>query len=535
MDRQFYKANFGFDPLADRITTFPPASLDEELDYASIPLEFRYNAIFPLMADELLYAAGLDIGARCDVFQDGTIHNRIFFKRGELETAIRCVHTVLYAPLEVADKQPLILGNDRFLASGNILTDERPIARIAIPASNITPQEHFIALKSYVAGIAEIGLATFLAAKRDENVGLGETWATLQYWHVTSQIVNALLQIAPDVYDPFIRQFLIPLIDALPSKQLGPAWVGINLEFYANKAFFSKPEDFMALPELTRKKISMAVRAVTQKNKLCTRGHLDAVDEEDDVIPIVMTWDPKTWSQSRIYGFRLQREYDVTRGVFPPSAIPGKIIAQYEAEEIGDLPHTWARIVWVPGAGGVPHILSSGGNLHDNLNDWLWDKVWRDGASDEEIWKVFHGRPYKELKAYAASLVTLGAAFIEKMAMLVEIGGRGKSQSKGRAKDNLEDSYGLRDPFLRALLTTAPHTACAFLRRFFLNLEQFLPQDRIITKLIAALRETGDWNKLFENPNLPEFAREGYSLSTAEIAADFSDFTHTFTKALLET
>ncbi len=534
MDRDFFNLHFGFDPVADRITAISPASLDEEMDYATIPLEFRYDAVFPLINDEILNAAGIAIGARCDVFQDGTTHNRIFFKRGESEISTRCVHTVLIAPVDGTDQCSLILGRDRLLESGNILTEERSIIRMNLPASKLMPQEHFFALKSFVAGIAEVGLATFLSAKREERVDLGETWGTLQYWHVTSQLVNALIQIAPDVYDPFIRSFLVPLIDALPSKQLGVAWSGLNLEFSANKAFFGKPEDFMALPELTRKKISMAVQGVTRKNRLCTQGHLEAADEEDDVIPIVMTWDPKTWSQSRIYGFRLQREYDVIRGPLTPNALPGKILAQYEAEEIGDFPQTWARVLWVPGAGGVSHVVSSGGTLHDNLNDWLWEKVWREGAGEEEVWRVFHGKPYKALKAYAAALAACGASIIEKMATLVEIGGGGKPTSKTGTREKINEAYGLWDPFVRALLTTAPHTALVFLRRFFLNLEQGFTQDRIIPKLITALRETGEWDKLFKTLNLPEIAREGCILTAAQINADFSEFIHTFSRALLE-
>ncbi len=535
MDRDFYKHHFGFDPVADRITKVPPASLDEEIDYTTMPVEFRYEVTFPLVEDEILHAAGIRIGARCDVFQDGTAHNRVFFKRGDLETAIRCVHTVLNSPPNSSQESPLQLGLDRFLESGNTLTDERSLARFNSPDSKISPQDHFTALKSYVAGIADVGLSTFLAAKREEKTRLGESWGTLQYWHVTSQLVNALLQIAPDVYDPFIRQFLIPLIDALPSTQLGTAWTSLNLEFSSNKAFFGKPEDFMALPELTRRKISIAVQEVTRKNKLCTRGHLEAIDEEDDVIPIVMTWDPKTWSQSRIYGFRLQREYDVIRGALTPYAVPGKILAQYEAEEIGDLPQTRARVLWVPGTGGVSQVLSSGGTLHNNLNDWLWEKIWREGASEEEVWSVFHGRPYKALKAYAAALAACGANIIEKLATLVEIGGGGTPAYKTGTMEKINEVYGLWDPFVRVLLTTAPHTACVFLRRFFLNLEQVFTRDRIITKLITALRKTGDWDKLFDGLNLPEIAREGCILPPAQINADFSEFTRTFSKALFET
>ncbi len=534
MDRDFYKLQFGFDPVSDRITKYPPASLDEEIDYIMNPLGFRYEVTFPLVEDAILHAAGISIGARCDVFQDGTTHNRVFFKRGELEIAIRCVHTVLNSPPNVSEETPLSLGLDRFLESGNMLTDERSLASHNSPVLKISPQDHFIALKSYVAGIAEVGLSTFLAAKREEKATLGELWGNLQYWHVTSQLINALLQIAPDVYDPFIRGFLIPLIDALPTTQLGMAWTSLNLEFNANKAFFGKPEDFLSLPELTRRKISMAVQEVTRKNKLCTRGHLEAIDEEDAVIPIVMTWDPKTWSQSRIYGFRLQREYDVVRGVLTPNTAPDKIVAQYEAEEIGDLPQTWARVLWVPGAGGVSHVLSSGGSLHNNLNDWLWEKVWREGATEEEAWRVFQGKPYKELKAYAAALAACGSGLIEKMAMRVEIGGGSKLAGKAGVKEKSDETYGLQDPFVRALLTAAPYTASAFLRRFFLNLEQELPQDRIITKLIAALRQTGEWDTLFESPNLPELAREGNTLTAAQINAEFSEFLHTFSRSLLE-
>lgn len=151
--RAYYRETWGWDPCRARIP----------LDAGpGVPGGFRYEAGFPLdgPGDEWLDAAGVTIWARVDVIA-GEPHNQVVFKVGTIagEWRVECVHSVVHAaPLEALAE----------LTPGDFETLARsPPRRTAV----LPPEEHFVALRSFVAGLTELGL-TRLAARQTGALGV---------------------------------------------------------------------------------------------------------------------------------------------------------------------------------------------------------------------------------------------------------------------------------------------------------------------------------------------------------------------------
>ncbi len=130
---------------------------------------------YPLASDPDLHTAGVEIGARATFKGKGAPELRIVFRRGSTEAYVTCVHVAVYAgPLES-------LPSDAELARSS---EHQKI--------HLAPEEHFFALNSFVAGIAEIGLRTMFAAAREAGdlpVGFN---ALMQ-----AQFLQALFNIEP--------------------------------------------------------------------------------------------------------------------------------------------------------------------------------------------------------------------------------------------------------------------------------------------------------------------------------------------------
>jgi len=99
------------------------------------------------------------------------------FRAGDKEACVECVHVAVYAgPLES-------LPPDAELARSS---ESHPI--------KLAPEEHFFALNSYVAGIAEAGLGGMFALAREAgNLSVGFN-ALMQ-----RQVLTVLSRIAPAV------------------------------------------------------------------------------------------------------------------------------------------------------------------------------------------------------------------------------------------------------------------------------------------------------------------------------------------------
>ncbi|MHA1734320.1 MAG: hypothetical protein ACTSU5_20465 [Promethearchaeota archaeon] len=145
--RKYYVGTWGFDPDAQRI----------ELEGGDAG-EYRYEAWFELARDPALHAAGVRVGARVD-FRVDTVKNTIVFRRGGSEASVECTHTLVYAgPLDEALTFAADEGLESLPGSGEAKLME------VHPPVQLPPEEHFVALRSYIAALSEVGLGKLMAA-----------------------------------------------------------------------------------------------------------------------------------------------------------------------------------------------------------------------------------------------------------------------------------------------------------------------------------------------------------------------------------
>ncbi|MHA1732522.1 MAG: leucine-rich repeat domain-containing protein [Promethearchaeota archaeon] len=208
-DRAYYTKVFGFDPVADR----------RPLNKAGTA--FRYEAGFRLRVDPVLDRAGVSVWARVDVTPGGT-RNRVVFKRGassggkrgkkrdEVEAAVECVHTAVTtisvpAARQLTDKKVLDLARS---------TEFNPV--------ELSPEEHFASLKSYVGGIAELGIGNLMrlayysqggpAARSQQPFGFN----TL----MQKQVVAALHEVSPGAARRMFTDLILELAENSPAGWL---------------------------------------------------------------------------------------------------------------------------------------------------------------------------------------------------------------------------------------------------------------------------------------------------------------------------
>ena len=198
-DRKYYRHIFGFDPILDQITI--PNS----------PGYYKYESIFDLTRDPMLKEAGVCIGARVEVMD--RIHNRIFFRRGNVESAVDCVHTAICTlgaqdALTLANSIEEDPNNARPLLERAISTEAKPI--------QLAPEEHFVSLKSYVAGIAEMGLVQVMFAAYHSDGVNPETLPFGFNIHLQRQLARALREVAPSSTIAMVRDLIVELVQSVP-------------------------------------------------------------------------------------------------------------------------------------------------------------------------------------------------------------------------------------------------------------------------------------------------------------------------------
>lgn len=153
--RAYYREVWGFDPVRDRQRLHDgsdrPGREDPRARAGDGP--YKYEAWFPLAADPSLHARGVQAGARVVVTPEPPIQNRIVFRIGPREAVVECVHLAVYAgpPREVATL------SIHEIVERAASTEDRPVI--------LPPEEHFVALKSYVGGIAAVGIGRLLGTR----------------------------------------------------------------------------------------------------------------------------------------------------------------------------------------------------------------------------------------------------------------------------------------------------------------------------------------------------------------------------------
>jgi len=198
-NRVYYQQIWGFDPASDHI----------QLKKGWL----RYEIWFPLEHDPDFYAMGVEIGARVD-WKDENISNAIIFRCQAKEAYVECTHTVIY---QGHKEEVLELANDPLSIPDNTF----PLSAVRLP-----PEEHFVALKSYVAGLAEIGIArlfraSYLSSEYDPESAAAGFNSLMQ-----KQIAGALLEVAPRPARIFLQDFLLDLF-----AHATPVWIEPRLPY----------------------------------------------------------------------------------------------------------------------------------------------------------------------------------------------------------------------------------------------------------------------------------------------------------------
>lgn len=224
--REYYITVHGFDPVKCR----------RRIDQST----YAYEACFPLPNDPPLSEAGLRICARVVVRegnpQEGNVRNRIVFKAGDREALVECVHTAVYVA-EVGDLWEI---DAKKVLDRARSTERKPV--------HLPPEEHFASLKSFVAGIAEFGLANVFSASYAEDVDPVELPFGFNNM-LQRQIMRALHSVAPGATKPLVFEVLSKMVRGMPTD-----WVVRRMEalegLFPLRSILTNYEDFTHLAEL---------------------------------------------------------------------------------------------------------------------------------------------------------------------------------------------------------------------------------------------------------------------------------------------
>ncbi|MHA1732965.1 MAG: hypothetical protein ACTSU5_13545 [Promethearchaeota archaeon] len=223
-DREYYIEYHGFDPWEDRITPVP-----------SHGVNYRYQVFFPLARDPDLQRAGIEIGARVDVDEKMAARNRIVFRKGGRETVVDCIHTAV-CTLDVSE------------AFGNAGEAESRILEMARTTENrqvdLPPEEHFVSLKSYVAGIADLGIANIMGATYQSESINPETLPFGFNRFMQRQVMGALGELDSKATRTMVREFVLELVDSVPPDWLARRVKLLQEMYDIQSAIFSSPGAF---------------------------------------------------------------------------------------------------------------------------------------------------------------------------------------------------------------------------------------------------------------------------------------------------
>ncbi len=212
-ERAYYRETWGFDPVADK------------KDSPSLPhILYYYDTVIPLDNDSELQAAGVGLHARVEADENGKSHNRIVFRRGGNSAEITCMHTAIYsAPAQEVFNLP-----------GERL--EELVTSTEGHSILLPPWEHFAALKSFVNGLAVIGILR-LCIPRSTRAENDEMFAVGIDSFLGNEIASALYSLTPEIMQPRRLQLLDEFLDTTSSEWLIKRWEFLDGRYGASKMF----------------------------------------------------------------------------------------------------------------------------------------------------------------------------------------------------------------------------------------------------------------------------------------------------------
>ncbi|OLS15879.1 MAG: Ras family GTPase [Promethearchaeota archaeon CR_4] len=242
--RTYYRSFFGFDPVASKIKIRTG--------------EYKFEQFFPLKADIELERQGILIGARVEVREAPTryftssrkntskspateiapkINNRIVFKKGSQEQLVSCVHTAVCT----------LDATEAFIA------DENQLFELSRNSDNelvrLPPEEHFVSLRSYVEGIAALGIRNIIGASYYSEKINPETLPFGFNSAMQRQIIEALRKLAPTATQALVRDVLIELASTVPQDWFNSRLLLLDQIYNLKDIVLTDPAVFQAVDE----------------------------------------------------------------------------------------------------------------------------------------------------------------------------------------------------------------------------------------------------------------------------------------------
>ncbi len=236
----YYRKFFGFDPIRERI---------------NLQKGFKYETFFPLENDPELHHAGVMIGARVEVQGKGNsrqIHNRIVFKREDKESCVNCVHTAICS---LTAAEALNADESRIMELARS-TESRPV--------DLAPADHFVSLKSYVEGLAALGIRNVIGIAYHDQDAYMENLPFGFNGMMQRQIIQALRTIAPSATQALVREFIIGLAEGAPADWFNSRLPAIDEIYNLKEIILSDPRVFEIIDSYTRS-LNLRVLAVCYK------------------------------------------------------------------------------------------------------------------------------------------------------------------------------------------------------------------------------------------------------------------------------
>ncbi|HMF31699.1 MAG TPA: Rab family GTPase [Candidatus Lokiarchaeia archaeon] len=223
----YYLEYYGFDPNTRKI---------------KISKGYKYEEFFPLKNDPELEREGISIGARVEVTDRlQTVKNRIVFTKGKgkKEAIVNCVHTALYT-LDAAEA--LVAGEDQILD----LAKSSESVPIQLP-----PEDHFVSLRSYVDGIASIGIRNIIGASYFSQEMNPETLPFGFNSAMQRQIIKALRQLAPAATHALVRDVIMELAETVPPEWFDSRILLLDQIYNIKDIILTEPAVFEAIDSET--------------------------------------------------------------------------------------------------------------------------------------------------------------------------------------------------------------------------------------------------------------------------------------------
>ncbi|GAB4325080.1 MAG: hypothetical protein Kow0069_31020 [Promethearchaeota archaeon] len=216
LNREYYMRCFGFDPIEDK--------------HASSG-RFYYEETHELQNDPELHALGVTITARVEFDEDDYFtgpqpHNSVVFRRPDgREAEVDCIHTAVYS-VGLGELEKILEDDDseNRLLEMAFSTEMRPV--------DLPPEEHFVALKSFVAGVASMGLSNLLGASYHSEEVNPETLPIGFNDALQRQVCRCLREVAPEAFVPVVRKVLLAA-----ASSSTPRWFLRRLELFDRMYF----------------------------------------------------------------------------------------------------------------------------------------------------------------------------------------------------------------------------------------------------------------------------------------------------------